>query len=964
MPQRTRLSFQGLDRASPADRADPGACRVLDGAVAPEGRRGWVPAARPSGTAVTLDDTQVSGFEITASFSTPPQGGLSLAEQVQDRGSRVLFLRKGSDAQNTSNDRLLAADPSSGLAETALTELDGADDTREIQADTITKDTVVGVTSGSGVGTPESLLLLRGDSVTKMPWPKPPTFSVSWSERTGENFVPQGTYVVRLAWRLEDGTVGPASGPYVTTTPDPSGDNGFEAKITIEGYPSGQPSSAWTDRIAGLTVIVHPEATTDAAAVEALDVPGYRVTGWEGVPSQSDTTTWADSLEGIISGTAHEEHTLVHHNLSAGAVFSYNKRLILGDTEYDLEAPLLDHMIKGGGTGTDYHLTMRVRVQTSQGVITRYSAPIGFAASDATNVEVRGGIIYYRDGRALTWKWLVAQDYTGSNFDSATWEEASVQGTPNELQEAASSNFAYVTLPSQYVDLTARTFSDVDVTGNANWTDDLKSEETESDTPRGSTSSSDTPHDAKLDLVGNNVISSSENLTQARFTVTLSVTEDERGAGRASASADITVSVLDANGNTLDQATRSIDTVQGTTEVIVLDGFQPANAEQLRVETEASASANASGDDSATASGAASAGPVEIEVADESGGSTVSVDRSAAHAETDRDPNRLVWSEPLRPLDLRAENVEYAGGDDRDSILGLASNAAEVSEGQYGDYPLLVLGRRSIRALSVGTDPFIVSSEVIAPDFGMVGRGAYCNANGPVLVATERGVAELTPTLQGYVSSPLHDPGGTFLGSLGAGTELAFYTDRQAGRREVWVCTNDKTYVRSSGGAWSTLAQPRQDSARLGASLYGLDDDGTLRVEGVGEGGNTVTIRTAPSGLGAPSSVKRVRDAWVIMGHPPDPGQETYFLLLSHHETTQGIDYTTDLRAAMRLDRGLAQAFSTYLKAACRPDVTLIGVGLQHETRRPGRPLASLQLDEAQLGPAATKADLDAEVSW
>lgn len=904
------------------------------------------------------------------------------------------MLRSGPDAAGTPHDRLLAVDPDT-YAETALHTYGSADATRDLQSATVTQDTVVGLTSGSGVGAPGPLLLLRDDTVTELPWPDPPDFSVRWSERTGEGYVEPGTYGVRLAWRLEDGTIGPASGPLLSTTPDPgSPDNGFEATITVEGYPTGSPSPAWEGRIAGLTVIVHPESFAgDATSVEALDVPGFRVTGWEGVPSASDDLTWSDSLEGIVSGEPHDTTTLVHHEISAGALYSYNKRLVLGDVAYDFETPLLRHMVIGGGGGTDYHLTMRVRIETKAGVITRYADPIGFDSANVGTVELRGGLLYYRDARALSWAWLVSSDYDSNPFDGATWEKVEIPDTPSEMSAAGSSNFAYVEVDQRYVDLLTRAKTTNDVTTNGNWTDQLYSVQEEEDTPTtDQVIADDTPHDATLDVTGNNIIAASEQITKARFELAVEVIEDATGNASADGSITLTVSVLDGGGSTIDDSTNTIEPPVDTTYWVELKTFQPSNAEQLRVETSASASADASGSGSAHAKGRVEAQTVQIDVADSSGGQTVSTNRSSTSAERDRDPNRIVWSEPSRPLDLRAGAVTTVGEHDDDPVLAFASNAKPVSSGQYGDYPIVVLCHNTMWAVQVGTDPFVQQVSPLSADLGATGRQAHVNVGGTLFVATQEGIARLTPAVEGIVSDPLHDD-GTFLSQLDGDARLAHVRDRSQGRNEVWVRGRKKTYVFSlPAGAWSTLRRRRQAWQPVTEKTHGLGPDGQLFLETMGRAIGEVYVETAPTGLGAEATLKRLRDAWLRLSEPsghkrlalvpslqsagtqgpsavlayqaPATRAELFHVRSHDRSAVAGLDYTNDVTSALRLCRGLAQYVSLFLRLEAPTTTTVMGAGVRFEARRPARPLAAIEIQEHPLGVGTDQGDLDSDVSW
>ena len=923
MSDQTSIPFAGLDLKNAAAHAPEGACRVLDGVVGPEGENGWVPAHEADAPGVP--DLQ------------------SLARQPQEQSSRILAIRSGSP------DELVAIDPDTYNV-TTLRALTGSDDTRAVQSATVSQDTIAAVTSGSGVGSPEQLLIVRGDDVTDLPWPKPPTFSVQWKKRSGDDYAPAGTYVFRLAWRLEDGTLGPASGPLLTTTPIAEGDATYEAELEITGYPDGQPSGGWADRVEGLTVIVHPEAAvTSATDVSAPDVPGFRVSGWDGVPAVGDTTTWSDSLEGIISAESHDTRTLVHHNVNAGAVYAFNGRLLMGDVAYDYEDPLLKQMVAGADGGTDYHLTMRVAIETNQGTIVRYADPLGFSASAARSAEIRQGLLFYRDSRARSWAWLVSEDYTG-DMSAATWRRVEVQGTASELSAAGNANFAYVEPDRSSVDLATLSIATTDVTNDTAWTDPRSSSvsaDAFSD-PNPEDDPNDVNNNATLD-VQTNVLGTDEELSLARFDLTARVSLITKGGGYGSGSATVVVSIEDGSGNTLDSETvnvREDGEFNIEQPTVQLNDFPVGDAEILRVETTATAQATANGG-SAQVDSTAEVTLVEVDVSDSStSGDTVPVDRDAANAKRDRDSTRLVWSEPQRPLDLPVENVVYVGENEDDPIMALTSNAAPVSEGQYGDYPILALGRRSIWSLQVGGDgAFVQGVSPIAPDMGIVSRKAWANANGPVLAVTDRGVVPLTPEVGETLSSQLHD--GTFLPEMGADTTVGFFSDE--GRREVWVRHQDRTFVYSfPQGAWSTLPADRADWTRLDGSLYGVTPAGELQIEGAASSTYDVVIETAPSFLGAPSVLKRLRDLWLVQGTPPPKENKQYLHVRSIADTAVGLDYTTDVSITMRMGRGVVVAMSVWLMADAQPGATFSGVGVRYDLRDGNTPRSPVN-DEGKI---------------
>jgi hypothetical protein len=914
---------------------------VLEGLVRPTGRRGWVPAQ--TATEEAPSDLQ------------------SLARQSRDAGDRILALKGNGD--------IVAIDPDS-YAETTVRSI-GSDASRILVADTAGQDTVVATQSGSGYKEPEEIFLLRDDTVTDLPWPETPEFDVRWTPRGGDDAAPPGSYMIRLAWRLEDGTVGPASGPYFTETGDGPG---FEATVEIGGYPDGGPTGGWTDRIKGLIVICHPEASAAAATdVNAADVPGYRVGGFKGVPSTGDKTEWAESLEGIIAGREYEAATMAHHDILAGAVYSYNSRIYLGDVGYDYEEPQLDHMVSGADAGSAYHLSVRVEIETNTGVVVRYADPIGFTTNAAQNVEVSQGAFWYRDQRARSFELIVSEDYSG-DFDAATWKLVGVPGIQAELNEAASAQFAYAEPLEGTVDITAYEYqSGKEITDDSSWSDQLEAEATSVDDRDTESTKVEKTSNASLQFT--DAIASSEVPQRVRVQVSLDELLDVKGGGYANTyESEVIVTVEDGNGNTLksdsrtniqtDRNTRDLDRERGSEgpyeSVIEIDDFDRSAAETLRIETRAVAYAEANGGQAEVTS-IAEVLAVLVDVVDTTGGKVVSTNRYQEQDRVDRKVTRLVWSKALRPLDLPIENLAYIGESDEDPILHITSNASSVSEGQFGQYPLLVFGASSIWTLEVEAGG-VQALSPITTDLGIVGRKAVTNANGPIYAATTRGVARFTPQLDGYASTPLHDDADTFLGTLGPGTELGFYTADD--RQEVWVAGSQDVYVFArQAGAWSTLPITRQSLIRLQEQVYGVNGAFSLTSEGTSPDTYQSTLETAATEIDTASVCIRVRDVWLVKGGVI-PGQSTQLLhVRGVADGAWGMDYTTDLSSPIRVARGYAQGVSVYMKADMPTDVTVVGVGIEYEGRDVSEPRSPIT-EPTLLGPGASESQLQNDLPW
>jgi hypothetical protein len=852
-------------------------------------------------------------------------GALSVGRQSRPDGERMLVLRA---------DALVAVDPANQFSETLIYTFAQADASRRATFAQVGRYTAVAVTAGVGVGAPDKLLIVQGDEVLETGWPWTPTFSVHWDERTGDEYVPEGLYAFRLAWLLDDGTIGPASGPVLAPTPTAeSPDNGFRAVLTIDGYPESV-SAAWASRIAGLTVVCHPEVRdTTAVQVAALDVPGYRITGFEGIPAVGDTQSWYDTLEGIVSGELYDTTTLSNHEIQAGAVFGYNRRLVLGDVAYDLERPSLAHHVKGGG-GTFRHLLMRVRVETTQGIITRFSEPVGFSDQASRKVELRTGTIFYRDARAVTWDWLVSEDYSG-DIAAATWERLTIPGTPRTFKAAGAANLAVAEVESSFIDLTMTETGSDDIT-SAGWSASFVAEEESQD---GNLTVTDTPHSPTLDL--DTVLAADQTMQAVSVRLKTRQLTETTGNASANTSGAATVQVLDGGGSILDEQHWTVDPPRGEdidnfVTILTLDDFVPAEADRIQVSLTADAQTTVSGAGSASAESRMEVVTVTIDTATSSSGDTVPVDPATSHAVLDADPNRIIWSRALRVLDLPAEAVTYAGRSDRDRVLALSAVGQPVSQGQFGQFPIVVFGRESIRLLRVGTNPFVQGVEVLTASTGAVGRRAVANLDGSLAIATPEGIFELTPQLGDLLSAPLHDD--AFLDALGPETALTYFGRAGTGRRELWVAAPDVHCLSLTRGAWSTLPIQRRDFMRIGDTVFGCEPTGELVEEAQTDGHYPVTIQTVPTGFDARATLKRLEYLW-----PVQLGTFTGTLAVNavEDDASTTLGELTDFTLVLALPTGLGRRYEVTVSAQPNDNdasAGLIGFGVQYDLRDPHRP--------------------------
>ena len=266
--------------------------------------------------------------------------------------------------------------------------------------------------------------------------------------------------------------------------------------------------------------------------------------------------------------------------------------------------------------------------------------------------------------------------------------------------------------------------------------------------------------------------------------------------------------------------------------------------------------------------------PTQLDLTNNAGTGATMPDEATTNATRDHDPNRMLVSEPFAPRDLPARLALYVSVSDADPIMGFAANTVPVSEGQYGETPLLVLNRRTVKALVLdSTGGVLFARAVPLAERGSISRYGFTNGEGVVFFASDDGVWTLTPQQS---PSPLsakihgHESIADILDDLDFDTALA-YIDDARGHREVWVGTGARTWAYSLGyGRWFTMNRLRDAFHRIGSSLYGHDTESSEIVEevrhpndGIDYDGRGTAVYfelvTRPMTLGAdPGQVKRI----------------------------------------------------------------------------------------------------------
>ena len=264
---------------------------------------------------------------------------------------------------------------------------------------------------------------------------------------------------------------------------------------------------------------------------------------------------------------------------------------------------------------------------------------------------------------------------------------------------------------------------------------------------------------------------------------------------------------------------------------------------------------------------------------------TAMPDLDTIHATRDRDPNRVLRSEAFQAQRMPAANALYSAVSDSDAVIAFQANTLPISEGQYGDAPLIVFGRHTTRALEMDASGALTRAIPLAQK-GVVSRYGVTNGDGVIFVAAEDGIWTYTPGLSTEpVSAPVHAREATadLIDDLDSDTTLA-YIDDGRGNREVWVGTASKTWAYSVGyRRWFTLDRKRVAFLRHRYSLYGYDAEAGDLVEEVRHNNDGIDV----DGRGSAASFSIVTRP-MTMG--VEPGQVRRIYRISIRQRN-GLDY-------------------------------------------------------------------------
>lgn len=342
MAERFAIAFdRGLDVSTPGHEAPPGTFRAV---------AGLVPIATTTGVSWQAP-------EGAAPLPEAPPGVLSLGlRPVPGAEDEILALTA---------DALLRLSAESGAAlGTPLFAFASPDATRRATVATVGTSSVVAVTRGEGLGVPEVLLVVDAAGAARplgLPSPLPPTVSVSAPPADapeGRRGLVRGAYGLRVAYALGGGAFGPMSHPVAVHVAVPSTSGRGYVQVGFPGLglgPGSLAASLGQQGVTGVAVFLTPPLASMQDALSAtwhhvgtVALPSVAPGVLPELPPEPSLSLTMDSDE-IGTRAAAADDSLSHRTPRAGAVTSYNGRLVVGDTVLRYEAPTPDALRWQGG---------------------------------------------------------------------------------------------------------------------------------------------------------------------------------------------------------------------------------------------------------------------------------------------------------------------------------------------------------------------------------------------------------------------------------------------------------------------------------------------------------------------------------------------------------------------------------------------------------------------------------------
>lgn len=407
-----------LDVQTPEHRTSPGTLRLMKNLIWRGGQESpYVSPAEPAVEVFQRDDVEdaLSGID----------GVLAMHVQVRQRIGPLSDLTLPSGNPEQTRERIIACtagkiyaiDPGDAYDVIELYEWpDELKVDKKVQFAQIGDVTFMAVSLGAGIGTPAPTLVLYDDTVTTLRLPALPDMTIS--EVAGAGKLEAGTFGLRFAWLLKDGTVAGATRPYTIAV---SADAAIQC--TIAAYRQALPSY-WSEIISGVQVAV---CQLVGVTPQAYNRPYFRVATIQGL-DVGDSAEWTDSNEGILSYPVFDDTSQLIHDPRAGAVASYNKRLILGDVAVSFKEPDPIAQAGSGSGGTTTNV-----VPTVSNLLSDMEDP---GAGDGVYTDTEGNVAITWPGRTLRIA-VEVEDTDGqlATVEYETIDSANQPGLPEGFME-------------------------------------------------------------------------------------------------------------------------------------------------------------------------------------------------------------------------------------------------------------------------------------------------------------------------------------------------------------------------------------------------------------------------------------------------------------------------------------------------------------------------------------------------
>lgn len=246
------------------------------------------------------------------------------------------------------------------------------------------------------------------------------------------------------------------------------------------------------------------------------------------------------------------------------------------------------------------------------------------------------------------------------------------------------------------------------------------------------------------------------------------------------------------------------------------------------------------------------------------------------------DENRLQVSRIDNPFVNEAKHSYQIGGQDS-KIIGLATSSIQVSEGQYGEFPLFIFTNEGVYTLKQGIDPAILYSSISPVSKERLIPGTICEISQGIVYATSDGVKLLSGTsiknLSDGIMTGFDNPllandeyndllDGTTINNINIydyidsqpfqtylnGAKFAF----DSYESELIVCNPDYNYsyiYNLKFNLWYKIDQTWDYFIVIPPKYYGVKDDALVDMEGTSGiirlASNNILIQTKPIKLGS-----------------------------------------------------------------------------------------------------------------